>query len=544
MLIFGKMINNYRPLNSKFFLSTIIILSVMAFLNVHAKASGIADLLAEYVDLSQQRMAMEILAGETGVASDAIDNILLKQNDLTIEITNIVQDKEMKEIVAGYILDQYQGEDLQVLIPFVGDSDRLKGMKRSLQNDFRNPEFNNSRGKPFSAEAYTISSGAVLLNQPSFSSGVANIINGETEIIINEIHGNFYKIECSGLSGYLHYSYLKRDSLNFIPEDAESEYRNDRYRQLDIRNKVSQRDISNYTPIRNQRPTYYVTAMEEGFSVSGKLYGKNYDGSEIREVKRPDGSVIARTSGRFFAALSMQGSGVLKNGRGVTWISNYRFKEMPDGCMGVTASGNWVIPFHTLAVNPRMMSYRNVYYIPGTDGLRLPDGQIHDGYWFAHDTGGAFQNTADRIDMYVKTLDWADWMGRNFAPSLKAIKVYRVDAETRNRITEKYKDLMTGASVQPSSPVLPSSSNSNNSADNSSVVSTSPVAQNPVQTDVQGTDDEMDVTAAPDTTSTPTYSSSTSSSSMPNSNNSSNNTTPAAPAANPPSPGGYYINLN
>lgn len=203
-------------------------------------------------------------------------------------------------------------------------------------------------------------------------------------------------------------------------------------------------DTSGFTRIRRQSPTYYMTAMEEGFPVSGRLFGTVYNGTERRVVRKPDGSAIASTSGRFYAQLRMQGSGILLRDIGVSYVSNSRFNRMAEGCYGITATGNWVLPFHTMAVNPSLMPYRGVYYIPGTRGLTLPNGEVHDGFWFAHDTGGAFLNTSGRIDLYVKKTDWVSWMEHNFAESHSSIDVYRVDDRTRNQVTERYRPLFQG----------------------------------------------------------------------------------------------------
>jgi 3D (Asp-Asp-Asp) domain-containing protein len=42
-----------------------------------------------------------------------------------------------------------------------------------------------------------------------------------------------------------------------------------------------------------------------------------------------------------------------------------------------------------------------VLYIKETDGLVMPDGRKHDGFWYASDTGGAIKG--DRIDLYTGT---------------------------------------------------------------------------------------------------------------------------------------------
>ncbi len=197
-------------------------------------------------------------------------------------------------------------------------------------------------------------------------------------------------------------------------------------------------DLAKFTKIADQKPTYYVTQREAGFPTSGTLYGQNYDGTEVKSIMTPSGEVIAKTSGRYFAALCMQGSGVINDGRTVSFISNQRFQVAPQGCLGITATGYWVVPFHTLAVNRNQIPYRGVYFVPGTRGLKLPNGEIHDGYWFAHDTGSAFNNTTNRLDMYADRDEYWKWMEANFVPSFTPVKFYRVDDATKAKVYAKY----------------------------------------------------------------------------------------------------------
>lgn len=192
-------------------------------------------------------------------------------------------------------------------------------------------------------------------------------------------------------------------------------------------------DLAKFEQIADHKPTYYVTTREIGFPTTGVLFGHNYDGTERKTIQTPTGDTIAETSGRYFASLCMEGSGVISDGRTVSFASNQRFYVTPKGCLGITATGYWVVPFHTLAVNHNEMPYRGVYFIPGTRGLKLPNGEIHDGYWFAHDTGSAFTSTG-RFDMYVDTdANW-HWMEANFVPSFTPIKVYKVDDATKTKV--------------------------------------------------------------------------------------------------------------
>jgi 3D (Asp-Asp-Asp) domain-containing protein len=62
-----------------------------------------------------------------------------------------------------------------------------------------------------------------------------------------------------------------------------------------------------------------------------------------------------------------------------------------------------LIPYRTVAVDPNVIPYGSVVHIPDAVGkeVTLADGTsfIHDGYFFAGDTGGAIQN--NHIDVFT-----------------------------------------------------------------------------------------------------------------------------------------------
>jgi 3D (Asp-Asp-Asp) domain-containing protein len=55
----------------------------------------------------------------------------------------------------------------------------------------------------------------------------------------------------------------------------------------------------------------------------------------------------------------------------------------------------------TAAVDGVAVPRRTKLFIQQTVGLRMPDGRLHDGYWYASDTGGAIKK--GRIDLYTGT---------------------------------------------------------------------------------------------------------------------------------------------
>lgn len=72
------------------------------------------------------------------------------------------------------------------------------------------------------------------------------------------------------------------------------------------------------------------------------------------------------------------------------------------GAKGVGALdslGCKVVAMRTAAVDKNLIPRRTVLFIKETVGLPLPDGGVHDGYWYASDVGGAIKG--ERIDLFT-----------------------------------------------------------------------------------------------------------------------------------------------
>ncbi|HEY9617626.1 MAG TPA: 3D domain-containing protein [Microcoleaceae cyanobacterium] len=72
---------------------------------------------------------------------------------------------------------------------------------------------------------------------------------------------------------------------------------------------------------------------------------------------------------------------------------------------GRGAKGVGLVPYRTIAVDPTVIPFGSVVYIPSARGqvITLPSGQraIHDGYFYAADTGSAI--IGDHIDVFLGT---------------------------------------------------------------------------------------------------------------------------------------------
>jgi len=69
------------------------------------------------------------------------------------------------------------------------------------------------------------------------------------------------------------------------------------------------------------------------------------------------------------------------------------------GATGNDSLGCRPIAMRTVAIDPRVVPRRTRLFIKETVGLVLADGTIHDGYWYASDTGGAIKG--NKIDLYT-----------------------------------------------------------------------------------------------------------------------------------------------
>ena len=69
------------------------------------------------------------------------------------------------------------------------------------------------------------------------------------------------------------------------------------------------------------------------------------------------------------------------------------------GATGNDSLGCRPVTMRTLATDPRVIPRRTRVFIRETVGIRLPDGTVHDGYWYASDTGGAIRG--QRVDLYT-----------------------------------------------------------------------------------------------------------------------------------------------
>jgi len=127
------------------------------------------------------------------------------------------------------------------------------------------------------------------------------------------------------------------------------------------------------------------------------------------ELYTLDGYFFGRASERYACSLKLEGSGLLRDGRVVNYTGSCKFGygtcfeqlDTAEYPFGRGAGQRPLIPFKSVAVDPRVIRLGEPLYIPEFDGMTLPDGSIHDGCVRADDTGGGIKGR--KMDFFVVT---------------------------------------------------------------------------------------------------------------------------------------------
>jgi len=156
-------------------------------------------------------------------------------------------------------------------------------------------------------------------------------------------------------------------------------------------------------------------------------------------LRTRDGHVIAQVGVGFRRQLDIEGSARLRDGRIVSVESKVdgqsRFLVIEQAPFGVGAPGYKLIPYRTVSVDSKRIALGTVLFIPALVGVRLPSGEFHDGFCFAHDTHEA---AADGIGIFVGFDRDGD---RTFErlTTKKALRVYQADSETTTVLKRRFK---------------------------------------------------------------------------------------------------------
>ncbi len=156
-----------------------------------------------------------------------------------------------------------------------------------------------------------------------------------------------------------------------------------------------------------------------------------------------DGRVIARVGAAFKQRVDVEGSARLRDGRVVNLDEPVggrpRYLVVRNAPFGVGVPGYKLIPYRTVAVDPRRIKPGTVLYVPALTGITLPSGEVHDGFCFAHDVGHGI--IGNRVDIFVGfESDRDNTFTRSYRiASQEPVRVYRVGGAVARSVNERFK---------------------------------------------------------------------------------------------------------
>lgn len=122
------------------------------------------------------------------------------------------------------------------------------------------------------------------------------------------------------------------------------------------------------------------------------------------------GRTLAWSCPQFVRSLSMEGTGRTWDGRLLNWDRRVNgracFVEVDPHLypFGVGVQGFALVPFRSLAVDPRFVPLGHTVELPELIGMPLPDGSRHDGCFVAVDGGGAIRG--HHLDLFLPGATW------------------------------------------------------------------------------------------------------------------------------------------
>jgi 3D (Asp-Asp-Asp) domain-containing protein len=165
---------------------------------------------------------------------------------------------------------------------------------------------------------------------------------------------------------------------------------------------------------KDYRNTYYYLILEDKYAGQPKTE-KIYDMND---------KVLVMVSPKYKTDLTMEGSGKLIDGRVLNWAGKkdgtHRFRFTKNS-WGDGVGTCPLVPFKTIAVDPKKISLGTLVRIKESIGMKLPSGEIHDGYWRADDIGGAIKE--DRIDIFIGQKSWEQTLAKHGITHLKPLTV-------------------------------------------------------------------------------------------------------------------------
>ncbi len=151
---------------------------------------------------------------------------------------------------------------------------------------------------------------------------------------------------------------------------------------------------------------FYWLAREEDFDEPDEIEHADPDAVDLYTR---DGQYLGAYPTEYVWHLRMEGSGLLTDGRVLNYAGSCRYGtgtcyeqlDVNTHPFGRGAARRPLVPFKSVAVDPRLVAIGEPLYIPEFDGVLLPDGSVHDGCVRADDTGGGIK--LRKLDFFVVT---------------------------------------------------------------------------------------------------------------------------------------------
>ncbi len=175
----------------------------------------------------------------------------------------------------------------------------------------------------------------------------------------------------------------------------------DRYAKADLRPKFKERPGYPLSERGGYKMSCYWLAWESEYA------SEPYD----TDIYTRHGQRIGRFPRTYVFELKMEGSGILRDGRVLNYDGTCAYgvgtcfttldpREHPLGQGGQRRA---LLPFKSVAVDPRFVPLGTTLFLPELRGLELPDGTTHDGCVRADDTGGNIRRR--ELDFFVESYD-------------------------------------------------------------------------------------------------------------------------------------------
>ena len=156
----------------------------------------------------------------------------------------------------------------------------------------------------------------------------------------------------------------------------------------------------------------YPIAEKEGFRLS--FYWIAYESEYANEpydtaIYTRAGYYIGSFPSAYIFELKLEGSGILRDGRVLNYDGEcnygmgtcFKTLALEQHPLGAGVQGRPLVPFRSIAVDPRFIPIGATVYVPELVGVLLPDGTRHDGCLRADDMGGAIKE--HKIDFFVES---------------------------------------------------------------------------------------------------------------------------------------------